>query len=92
MPYNDLREWIAALDKDGELKHVRAEVDPILEITEITDRVSKSRGSRYGAGGPALLFENVKGYPGTQVLINQYGTARRMNIALGVDSLDEGKT
>ncbi len=89
MPYNDLREWIAALERRGELKRIRAEVDPILEITEITDRVSKTRGSRCGAGGAALLFENVKGYPGSQVLINQFGTARRMNMALGVESLDE---
>jgi 4-hydroxy-3-polyprenylbenzoate decarboxylase len=87
--YNDLREWIAALDRAGELKRVRAEVDATLEITEITDRVSKTRDSRYGAGGPALLFENVKDHPGSQVLINQFGTARRMNMALGVESLDE---
>ena len=44
MAYNDLREWIAALERAGELKRVRAEVDPILEITEIADRVSKSPG------------------------------------------------
>jgi 4-hydroxy-3-polyprenylbenzoate decarboxylase len=84
LAYADLREWIAALDRAGELKRVKAEVDPILEITEITDRVSKSPG-----GGRALLFENVKGYPGSQVLINQFGSARRMNLALGVESLDE---
>ncbi len=89
LAYNDLREWIAALDRAGELKRIRTEVDPILEITEITDRVSKSRNSRHGAGGPALLFENLKSYPGQQVLINQFGTARRMTMALGVDSLDE---
>ncbi len=89
MPYNDLREWIAALERRGELKRIRTEVDPVLEITEITDRVSKTRDSRYGAGGPALLFENLKDYPGSQVLINQFGTARRMNMALGVESLDE---
>ena len=67
MAYNDLREWIAALDRAGELKRVKAEVDPILEITEITDRVSKwgARNGK-GPGGPALLFENVKGYPGAQ--------------------------
>src|ERR1700690_91475 len=82
MAFNDLREWIAALDRAGELKRIRAAVDPILEITEITDRVSKT-------GGPALLFENVKGYPGIPVLINQFGSKRRMNLALGVDSLDE---
>lgn len=87
MAYNDLRDWIAALERAGELKRVRAAVDPILEITEITDRVSKS--GRPHPGGPALLFENVKGYPKTRVLINQFGSARRMNMALGVDSLDE---
>lgn len=82
MAYRDLRDWIAALERAGELRRVRAEVDPILEITEITDRVSK-------AGGPALLFENVKGHAGSQVLINQFGSARRMNMALEVESLDE---
>lgn len=82
MAYNDLRDWIKALERAGELRRVRAEVDPILEITEITDRVSKR-------GGPALFFEKVKGHPGARVLINQYGSARRMNLALGVDSLDE---
>jgi len=82
LPYTDLRDWIAALDRAGELKKIRTEVDPILEITEITDRVSKK-------GGPALLFQNIKGHPGHQVLINQFGSARRMNLALEVDSLDE---
>ena len=53
-PVSDLREWIALLEREGELVRVAAEVDPDLEITEITDRVVKS-------GGPALLFENVKG-------------------------------
>jgi 4-hydroxy-3-polyprenylbenzoate decarboxylase len=94
LAYKDLRDWIAALDRAGELKRIRAEVDPILEITEITDRVSKAgrAGSdlpRLSRGGPALLFENVKGYPGSQVLINQFGSAKRMNMALGVESLDE---
>jgi 4-hydroxy-3-polyprenylbenzoate decarboxylase len=84
LPYDDLRAWIAALDRAGELKKIRAEVDPILEIAEITDRVSKMRG-----GGPALLFQNIKGHPGSQVLINQFGSARRMNLALEVDALDE---
>ena len=90
MAYQDLREWISALDRAGELKRIKAEVDPILEITEITDRVSKwgPRGS-HGPGGPALLFENVKGYPGSKVLINQFGSERRMKMALDVDSLDE---
>ncbi len=82
MAYSDLRDWIRALEAAGELKHIAIEIDPVLEITEITDRISK-------AGGPALLFENLKGYPGARLLINQFGSARRMNMALGVDSLDE---
>jgi 4-hydroxy-3-polyprenylbenzoate decarboxylase len=90
LPYNDLREWISALDRAGELKRIKAPVDPILEIAEITDRVSKwpARG-KMGAGGPALLFENIKGHPGQQVLINQFGSERRMNLALNTDSLDQ---
>jgi len=77
----DLREWIALLEREGELVRVRAEVDPDLEITEITDRVVKS-------GGPALLFENVRGsrHP---LLINQFGTERRMCLAFGVERLDD---
>jgi len=82
LAYVDLRHWIRTLEKHGELKRVREEVSPELEITEITDRVSKS-------GGPALLFENVKGHPGHQVLINQFGSERRMALALGVERLDE---
>lgn len=90
MAYNDLREWIAALEGAGELRRVRAEVDPVLEITEITDRVSKGAARGYGrAGGPALLFENVKGAKGVPVLINQFGSERRMQMALGVQSLDD---
>lgn len=90
MAYNDLRDWIAALDHAGELTRVRAEVDPVLEITEITDRVSKGAAKKRGRpGGPALLFENVKGASGIPVLINQFGSARRMQMALGVESLDE---
>jgi len=88
MAYNDLREWISAMERAGELKRVRAEVDPVLEVTEITDRVSKSTNGR-GAGGPALLFENLKGHPGSKLLINQFGSARRMNMALWVDSPEE---
>jgi len=89
LAYNDLRDWIAALDRAGELRKIRTEADPILEITEIADRVSKSNTSTYGTGGPALLFQNIKGHPGSQLLINQFGSARRMNLALEVDSLDE---
>ena len=87
MAYKDLRDWIAALDRAGELKRIRAEVDPILEVTEIADRASKSKGPR--PGGPALLFENLTGHPGSKLLINQFGSERRMKMALGVDSLDE---
>jgi 4-hydroxy-3-polyprenylbenzoate decarboxylase len=77
----DLREWIALLEREGELVRVSAEVDPNLEVTEIVDRVVK-------AGGPALLFERVIG--ATQpLLINQFGTERRMCLAFGVGSLDE---
>jgi len=82
LAYDDLRDWIAALDRAGELKKIRTQVDPVLEVTEITDRVSKSNG-------PALLFQNLKGHPGHQLLINQFGSARRMNLALEVDALDE---
>ena len=90
MAYDDLRDFIAALDRAGELKKITAEVDPILEITEITDRVSKGRIGKGGAaGGPALLFQNVKGYPGAQVLINQFGSESRMKLGLDVGSLND---
>ncbi|MGC2619112.1 MAG: UbiD family decarboxylase, partial [Acidobacteriaceae bacterium] len=88
MACDDLREWIKVLDKAGELTRVREEVDPILEMAEIGDRVSKSP-----RGGCALLFENVKGYPGSRVLMNQFGSESRMKLALGLDphsgSLDD---
>lgn len=97
LAYDDLRDWIKTLEKHGELKRIREEVSPELEMTEITDRVSKL-GARAGAktetkaqyapGGPALLFENVKGHPGQKVLMNQFGSERRMALALGVDRLD----
>jgi 4-hydroxy-3-polyprenylbenzoate decarboxylase len=99
LAYDDLRDWIKALEKAGELRRIREEVSPELEITEITDRVSKigarggagakSGAGKYAPGGPALLFENVKGHPGHSVLINQFGSERRMALALGVDRLDE---
>jgi 4-hydroxy-3-polyprenylbenzoate decarboxylase len=77
----DLREWISLLEREGELVRVPAEVDPDLEITEIVDRTVK-------AGGPALLFENPKGarHP---LLVNQFGTERRMCLAFGVERLDD---
>ncbi|HUY94720.1 MAG TPA: UbiD family decarboxylase, partial [Terracidiphilus sp.] len=102
LAYDDLREWIKALEKAGELKRVTAEVSPELEMTEIADRMAKTgvrgQGSgirkpamdgKYGPGGPALLFENVKGHPGHNVLMNQFGSERRMAMALGVERLDE---
>ncbi len=68
------------LEREGELVRVQAEVDPHLEVTEITDRTVK-------AGGPALLFENPKSsHP---LLINQFGSERRMCLALGVERLDD---
>ena len=76
MSYKSLQSFIDKLEKEGELVRIKEEVDSYLEITEITDRVSK-------AFGPALLFENVKGssYP---VLMNAMGTYKRMSMALGV--------
>src|SRR5262245_50176724 len=79
-PPRDLREWLARLEREGALARVRAEVDPELEITEINDRVVK-------AGGPALLFQNVKGSE-RSLLINQFGTERRMSMAFDAPSLD----
>jgi 4-hydroxy-3-polyprenylbenzoate decarboxylase len=81
MAYNDLRDFINALDKNNELKRIPFEVDPNLEITEFADRAVKS-------GGPALLFEKPKGYS-TPVLINAFASMKRMQIALEVDSVDE---
>jgi len=88
LAYNDLREWIAALERAGELKRIKTEADPVLGIAEITDRVSKSRDAQGHSGGPALLFENPKGHQ-IPVLINQFGSERRMRMALEVESLDD---
>src|ERR1700740_1400423 len=81
MAYADLREFIAALEKNQELRRIPFEVDPILEIAAFADRAVKG-------GGPALLFENPKGSR-IPVLINSYASMRRMQIALEVDSVDE---
>jgi len=81
MAYKDLRQFLGDLEKRGLLKRIKTEVDANLEITEITDRVSKK-------GGPALLFENVRGY-NMPVLTNAFGSEERMNLALGVDRLDD---
>jgi 4-hydroxy-3-polyprenylbenzoate decarboxylase len=87
LPFDDLRQWIAALDRAGELKRIQTEADPILEIAEITDRVSKSKTGK--PGGTALLFQNIKNHPNSQLLINQFGSESRMKLALGVNSFDE---
>lgn len=82
MAYRNQQEFIDALEKAGELIRIRDFVDPHLEIAEITDRISKS-----GDGGKALLFENTgKAFP---VLINAYGSEKRMCMALGVEKLDD---
>ena len=81
MAFDSLRAFVEALDRAGELHRIDVPVDPYLEISEISDRVVK-------AGGPALLFTNVKGsrFP---VLTNQFGTHARMAKAFGAQSLDE---
>jgi SAM-dependent methyltransferase len=76
------------LDKAGELRRIREAVSPYLEMAEIADRTAKLGKGTPNAGGPALLFENVTGYPGAQVLMNQFGSERRMKLALETDSLD----
>ncbi len=89
MPFDDLRQWIAAMERAGQLKRIQTEADPILEVAEITDRISKSRDAKGNAGGPALLFQNLKGHPGAQLLINQFGSDARMKLAVGVSSYEE---
>ena len=80
--YKNLREFVERLEKEGELARVSAPVDAELEITEITDRMSKSLD-----GGKALLFENVKGSR-TPVLINAFGSYKRMAMAMGVNNIE----
>jgi 4-hydroxy-3-polyprenylbenzoate decarboxylase len=82
--FDDLREFVAHLDKTGRLKRVRARVSRDLEIAEITDRVSKGPAER----NQALLFESVEGFD-TPVLINAFGSPERMAAALGVEHLNE---
>ena len=81
MPYNSLSEFIQVLERAGELKRVPHPVKAELEISEIADRVMKS-------GGPALLFENVVGRK-IPVLINAFGSAKRMAMALGVTDIED---
>jgi len=79
MKYQDLRDFIALLEERGELKRIRQEIDPYLEITEISDRTLK-------AEGPALLFENVKGHD-MPVLANLFGTPDRVALGMGQESV-----
>lgn len=81
MPYNSLLQFVQVLAQEGELKRIAHPVKAELEITEIADRVMKS-------GGPALLFENVVGKQ-IPVLINAFGSSRRMALALGVSDIEE---
>ncbi|MBE0439760.1 MAG: 4-hydroxy-3-polyprenylbenzoate decarboxylase [Gammaproteobacteria bacterium] len=80
MKYTDLRDFITYLEQQGELKRISVEVDPVLEMTEICDRVLR-------AGGPALLFENPKGSD-IPVLANLFGTPHRVALGMGEDSVD----
>ena len=79
MKYKDLRDFLALLENQGELKRITVEVDPYLEMTEICDRVLK-------AGGPAILFENPKGHT-IPVLGNLFGTPKRVALGMGEDSV-----
>ncbi len=81
MKYKDLRDFIKQLEKQGELKRISTEVDPFLEMTEISDRVLKQ-------GGPALLFENPKS-GNIPVLTNLFGTAKRVAMGMGAESVTE---
>ena len=80
MSFKDLREFIGLLEQAGELKRVKAEVDPYLEITEISDRTLR-------AGGPALLFENPKG-SSVPLLANLFGNTKRVAMAMGQEDLE----
>jgi 4-hydroxy-3-polyprenylbenzoate decarboxylase len=97
MPSETLRDFVERLDRDGELARVKAKVSPVLEIAEISDRMSKSpaphghneldRSPAAALGGKALLFENVEGSD-IPVAINTFGSYWRVNQALGTDNLE----
>jgi 4-hydroxy-3-polyprenylbenzoate decarboxylase len=84
VPFSDLREFVAHLERRGRLRRVTAPVSRDLEVTEIVDRVSKSRGE----ANVALLFERVEGFD-VPVLANAFGSAERMAMALGAERLDD---
>ncbi|WIM83502.1 4-hydroxy-3-polyprenylbenzoate decarboxylase [Gallibacterium anatis] len=79
MKYKNLREFIALLEQQGELKRITVEVDPYLEMTEIADRTLRK-------GGPALLFENAKGFD-MPVLCNLFGTPKRVALGMGQEDV-----
>ena len=79
MKYKDLRDFIKQLEKQGELKRISAEIDPRLEMTEISDRTLRKEG-------PALLFENPKGFD-MPVLTNLFGTPKRVAMGMGQDDV-----
>lgn len=79
LKYKDLRDFIAVLEERGELKRISQEIDPNLEMTEICDRTLR-------AEGPALLFENPKGYD-YPVLANLFGTPERVALGMGESSV-----
>ena len=81
MAYAGFREFLEKLEREGELKRIKTPVDPVLEITEIADRVVKQ-------GGPALLFENPKG-SSIPLAIGVFATRKRMSMALGVGDIEE---
>ena len=78
MKYDDLRDFIQQLESAGQLKRVSAEIDPFLQMTEVCDRTLR-------AGGPALLFENPKGF-NIPVLANLFGTPQRVAMGMGEES------
>ncbi len=80
MAFKDLRDFIDLLEQEGELKRIQTEVDPYLEITEISDRTLRR-------SGPALLFENVKG-SSLPLLANLFGNTRRIALAMGQEDLE----
>jgi 4-hydroxy-3-polyprenylbenzoate decarboxylase len=81
MAYDDLRSFLRALEREGDLKRIKVEVDPHLEVGEIVDRVNRAQG-------PALLFENVKG-ASMPLAMNVFGTERRLAKALGLKSAED---
>src|SRR5712671_4736460 len=82
MPFDDLQEFVRYLEQKGQLKRVRVEVDPELEVTEITQRVLREQG-------PALLFERPRG-SSTPLVMNLFGTMDRVRAALGREPAEIG--